>query len=176
MTAPPLQWSIDTKAVSHGNPAAFAFEASGAERDALKVYAGIEDLASFQSEVRVTTAGSGRFRVTGVLRSSLVQSSVIDLEAVRTRIEEKFAVEYWPAEDIPDAAADGSADADPPEALVLGRIPIGELLCEHFLVAIDPYPRNEGDNFQWEPPRPEPETSPFAELARFKVQKDSSAD
>src|SRR5271166_3969348 len=63
MTAPPLQWSIDTKAVSHGNPAAFAFEASGAERNALKLYAGIEDLASFQSEVRVTTAGRGGRRV-----------------------------------------------------------------------------------------------------------------
>jgi hypothetical protein len=176
MTAPPLQWSIDTKTVPRGNPAVFAFEAGSAGRDAVKRYAGIEDLASFQSEVRVTAAGSGRFKVTGVLRASLIQSSVVDLEHVRTSIEENFTVEYWPAEDIPDAVSEVPADAEPPEALVLGCIPIGGLLCELFLVAIDPYPRNEGDSFEWEPPQQEPETSPFAKLARFRLQKDCTDD
>jgi hypothetical protein len=176
MTALPLQWTIDTKTVSRDSPAAFAFEAGSAELDALKHYAGIEDLASFQSDVQVSATGSGRFRVTGTLLASLVQSSVVDLEAVHACIEESFNAEYWPAEDIPGAAAGAPVDAGPPEALVLGRIPIGELLCELFVVAIDPYPRNEGDSFEWDPPQPEPETSPFAELARFRPQKDSRED
>jgi hypothetical protein len=173
MNTLPLQWSVDSNDVSRGAPAVFSYEANSEELVALKRYTEIEDLTSFQAEMKVSALVGGRFRVSGTFRASLIQSSVVDLEAVPSRIEESFSVEYWPPESIADAEGDAvSFDSDPPEAIMRGQLLVGALLCELFAVAIDPYPRNEGDSFEWEPPQQEPEVSPFAGLAHFRTQKD----
>jgi hypothetical protein len=176
MTTIPLQWSVDTKAVAHA-PAEFSFEASAGELEGLKRYAEVEDLTSFLAHVKAVPLGQGKFRVTGKLQARLVQPSVVDLKAVPSNIEDSFSVEYWPEDSISEEAEETVPfDADLPELLVGGRIPIGSLLCELFLLSIDPYPRNEGDEFHWAPPSPEPIEGPFAELAHFRSRKDPNQD
>ncbi len=171
MTPLPLDWSVDINSVANA-PSVFCYEASARELDALKRYAEVEDLTSFSARVKIAPLPGGRFRASGTLQASVVQSSVVDLEAVPSSIEESFSVDYWPGESIGNAGEEAAAfDADPPEPITGGRIPVGELLCELLLVSIEPYPRNEGDTFDWTPPHPEPETSPFAGLVHLKPRK-----
>jgi len=171
----PLHWSVEAAPLEHA--AAFSFEARAQELEALKRYAGVEDLTSFKAEVKVSPLTGGRYRVSGTLRASLVQSSVVDLSAVPSSLEETFSVEYWPAGSIEDAAGEAiPLNADPPEPLDGARIPIGAFLSELFAVSIDPYPRNEGDNFEWNPPSPEADASPFARLAHLRVPKNPDGE
>ena len=118
----PLAWSIDTGSLAH-SPADFSYEASGKELDALKRYAGVEDLTAFKARVRISPLSGGKFRASGTLQASVVQASVVNLEAVSSSIEENFSVEYWPAELIGEAGRDASLEADPPEAIIAGHIP-----------------------------------------------------
>ncbi len=167
MDTPPLHWSVDVAAVAH-TPAGLSYEASAAELGALKRYAGIEDVTAFAAQVRISPLAGGKYRASGTLRASVVQASVVNLEPVPSSIEESFSVEYWPAEAIGEADADAPLEADLPEPLDGGRIPLGMLLSELFVLALDPYPRNPDDHLEWTPPQTGPEPGPFAKLARLK--------
>jgi hypothetical protein len=173
MNPPPLQWTIDLSAIGHA-AAAFSFEASTAELMSLKRYVEVEDLTSFKAKLRIVPIADDKFRVTGTLWADAVQSSIVDLSAVRASIEESFSVEYWPAALIQEVRDEAGApfDEDQPEPIVEGRIPIGLLLGEILAISVDPYPRNEGDVFEWEPRAEEPEASPFAELSRLRRPKE----
>jgi hypothetical protein len=176
MSTIPLQWSVDIKAAAHA-PAEFSYEASPGELEGLKRYAEVEDLTSFMAYVKAVPLGQGKFRVSGKLQARLVQPSVVDLKAVPSFIEESFSVDFWPEGSIEDEDEEALPfDTDPPEPFKGDRIPIGALLCELFLLSIDPYPRNEGDEFHWAPPSPEPESGPFADLAHFRPRKAQNED
>jgi len=176
MHALPLQWSIDIKSVGHA-PAVFTYEASSAELEALKRYVEVEDLTSFKAQVKIVPLAAGKYRASGKLQASAVQSSVVNLRAVPSSIEESFSVEYWPAESIENRGEEAAPfDAEPPEPIAGGKIPVGGLLCELLAVSIDPYPRNEGDAFEWTPPEPETEANPFAGLAHLRARKPPKDD
>jgi len=176
MSTMPLQWSVDIKAVAQA-PGEFSYEASAGELEALRRYAEVEDLTSFTASVKAVPLGEGKFRVSGKLQARLVQSSVVDLKAVPSFIEESFSVDYWPEGSVLDQGEEAVPfDTDPPEPIVGGRIPIGAFLCELFVLSIDPYPRNEGDEFQWASPSPEPDDGPFADLAHFRPRNDQNED
>jgi hypothetical protein len=170
MNETPLDWSVDTGPLAH-SPADFAYEANAKELDALKRYAGLEDLTAFTARFKISPLSGGKYRASGTLEASAVQASVVNLEAVPSSIEESFSVEYWPAESIPDADPGAPLEADPPEAIVAGHIPIGLLLCELFVLSLDPYPRNPEDKFEWTPPPAGADVSPFAGLAQLKTHK-----
>ncbi len=170
MTAPPLTWSIDAHAAH--SPASYFYEANARELDAVKRYAEVEGVASFKARVKVAPLSGGRFKVTGTLEASVVQASVVDLDAVPASIEENFAVEFWPEEAI--AGKEGHAvslEEEPPEPIVGDRLLIGAFLCELFSLSLDAYPRNPDDAFEWSAGESEPSTSPFADLARLRRQK-----
>jgi len=172
----PLQWSVDIKTVAHA-PEEFSYEANAVELEGLKRYAEAEDLTSFKADVKAVPLGHGKFRVSGKLQARLVQASVVDLKAVPSFIEESFSVDYWPEGSIQENGEEAIPfDTDPPEPIVGGRIQIGALLCELFALSIDPYPRNEGDEFQWAPHSPEPDANPFADLAHFRTHRAQNED
>ncbi len=170
MSTPPLHWSIDVHAIQA--PVSLSYEANAQELDALKRYAEVEDVKSFKAQVKIVPLSSGKFRATGILRADAVQASVVDLSAVPAAIEENFSAEFWPQDEIEGTGEEpASFEEEPPEAIVGGRILICEFLCELFSVSLDPYPRNEGDTFSWEPAKKEPSLTPFAELARLRQKK-----
>ncbi len=174
MTAAPLRWSIDTIPMAQA-PSEFSFAALPEELEALKAYAGLEALTVFTAEVKVVPLGGGKFRASGTLKANAVQASVVNLEPVPASIGESFTAEYWPAEAI-GSTEELPFDTDPPEPIVAGRIPLGMLLCELFAVSLDPYPRNEGDAFEWKPPEAPASVSPFASLAQLKPRKGGAAE
>lgn len=170
MTTPPLQWFIDVHSV-HATMS-FSFEAKREELEAIKLYAEVEEVQSFKSQLKVSPLSSGKFRVTGVLAVKAVQASVVDLGPVPASVEENFSVEYWPQETIEERGQESvSLGEDAPEPIAAGRIAIGSFLCELFSVSLDPYPRNPGDAFDWRPAESEERASPFADLVRLRKKK-----
>jgi len=170
MNETPLKWSVDTGLLPHSS-VDFSYEANKRELAALKRYAGVEDLTAFTARVKISPLSGGRYRASGAFQASAVQASVVNLKPVPSSIEESFSAEYWPAESIGDAGRDAPLDTDPPEPIVAGHIPIGLLLCELFVLSLDPYPRNPDDKFEWTPPEDRPDVSPFAGLAQLKAHK-----
>ena len=167
MNTPPLQWSADAASAAHA-AVDLSYEANAAELGALKHFAGIEDVTDFTAQVRISPLSGGRFRASGTLKASVVQASVVNLEPVPSSIQESFSVEYWPPEAIVETGEDVPFDAEAPEPLAGGRIPVGALLAELFALALDPYPRNPDDTLDWAPPQAGPEPGPFAKLCRLK--------
>lgn len=169
----PLHWAIDTASIARA-PVHFRYEASKEELRALQDYVALQDLPSLQAEVKVTPLGAAKFRVSGKLLANIVQSSVVDLSAVCSAIDETFSVDYWPEDSLERGESETVLlDSDPPEPLINGRIPIGKLLSEILALSMDPYPRNEGDKFEWQPAMWEPETGPFEGLAHFRPKRPS---
>ena len=167
MNTPPLQWSAETASAAR-SPVELSYEANAAELGAIKRYSGVEDVTEFTAQVKISPLSGGRFRTSGTLKASVVQASVVNLEPVPSTIQESFSVEYWPPEAIGEAGEDIPFDAELPEPLDGGRIPVGALLSEIFAVALDPYPRNPDDKLDWSPPQAEAEPGPFAKLTRLK--------
>jgi len=170
MNNPPLPWSIDVHSV-HA-PLSLSYGADKRELEALRRYAEVEEVTSFEAQVRVAPLSAGKFKVTGRLLADAVQASVVDLSAVPAAIDETFTVEFWPQELIEDRNEEAASfEDDPPEPISAGRIAIGEFLYEFFSVSLDPYPRNPNDAFSWQPAEKEPRVTPFAELAKLRQKK-----
>jgi hypothetical protein len=175
MNVLPLNWVIDVNAVQGST--SFSYEATAEELDALKRYLDVEDVTAYSAEVRVSPLAHGRYRAAGHFVSSVVQTSVISLEMVRSQIGEDFLAEYWPAEAIESANGETlPLEEEQPEAIVDGRLPIGSLLCELLALAIDPYPHNEGDVIQWTAQAAEIKSNPFAKLDQLKPKKGNGVE
>jgi hypothetical protein len=96
--------------------------------------------------------GGGLLRLSGHLSAEVRQACVVTLEPVASRIEEAFTQLYslgpGPAAVGREAAAaevvfDPEAE-EPPEALGPGGLDLGEVVAQHLVLALDPYPRAPG--------------------------------
>lgn len=134
-------------------------------------------------DVTYTVEGRGRdaYRVTGDLDAGVVQTCVITLEPVSDRVRESFTVTFRR-----DAATDGPKTARRPddteadmeilsaedvEPLIRDRIEVGRIVYETLSAGLNPYPRKEGAEFDWQDPRAEADrikTHPFAALKSLK--------
>jgi uncharacterized metal-binding protein YceD (DUF177 family) len=115
----------------------------------------------------------GIFRLTGTFTADVTQACVVTLEPVAGHIEEGFAVEFWPADQVKRAAEGERAvlSGDDIEPIEGGRIDVGRIVFEHLSAALDPYPRKSGAVLEWHEPESgasEPKPGPFAALAKLK--------
>ncbi len=121
--------------------------ADGAERAALARRFGLDSLDALTASVTLTKFGDGRrLRLSANFSADVVQSCVVTLEPVSSRIEDSFVLAY-------DEDAGGAAG---PEIVVLLKgqnspepwsgkvIDVGEAVAEHLALALDPYPRAPG--------------------------------
>lgn len=123
-----------------------------------------------------------RFRVRGELEADVVQSCIVTLDPVRTRIAESFEFEFWPSEAIAshrNVLASGDQEVfapDDPEAIVAQRLEIGRVIEELLAVALEPYPRAPGaslDPLQDQASDTSEESDgPFAALADWKPKRE----
>jgi uncharacterized metal-binding protein YceD (DUF177 family) len=155
-------------------------EASEAERQALAKAMDIPGIASLKAELTVSEVGRGRFEVTGQVHSKLSQVCVVTLEPFESEVTEPVEITFAPPEEVERAetAYAGRREEDPtglempepPDAVENGKIDLGKVAAEFLALALDPYPRKPGVEFQ----SPEPEgaedekESPFAVLAKLK--------
>jgi uncharacterized metal-binding protein YceD (DUF177 family) len=159
--------------------------ANAAECAALAQQTGVPAILDFRATLHVEPGRRGRFEVTGTIRAKLTQICVVTLEPFDSELSEEIEATFAPTEDAERAAARYAArpeetvsapdEEDPPDPIINGRIDLGVLATEFFVLGLDPYQRKPGVEFQPELGHttvPSDE-SPFAALARLK-DKDSS--
>ena len=147
-----------------------SIEADPAERDALARRFGLESLDALRAKVTVVPVRHGEIiSVEGKLAAEAVQKCVVTLGPVPARIEETFAVKLSPPSDAePEIEID--PEGDEPEPLEGESVDIGEIVAQHLALALDPYPRADGAEFEGVEGMVEepPVAGPFAALERLK--------
>ena len=131
------------------------------------------DLASLdrlEAELSVKPAGAG-WRLDGRVVSDLAQVCGVTLEPLPVHVDERFSVDLVEATEENPVPRVIEADPEAPEGpdwIEDGVIDLGAYALEHLALALDPYPRKPGAEF--EPPQTEAEPSPFAVLAQLKAK------
>jgi len=148
-------------------------QATPAVREALA--AELDLIACERLEVRysVKPLSQGRFLLKGTLEADVVQTCVVSLDPVETRLVEPFEVEFWPGlEETPEVIEFDPLDTREIEPMEGNIIPVGRIIYEQFASAVPIHPRKEGAVF--EPPSPreaDAPVNPFAVLKNLKQQE-----
>jgi uncharacterized metal-binding protein YceD (DUF177 family) len=157
--------------------------ADEAARSAVAKQAGIPALGSLKARLRIEALRRGRIEVTGELTATPSQICGVTLEPFENEVREQIEAVFAPEKDAEKAAArfasrpedadDEASSEEPPDPIIDGRIDLGQLVVEFFVLGLDPYPRKPGVAF--EAPvvvaSDIAEESPFAALAKLKQPK-----
>jgi uncharacterized metal-binding protein YceD (DUF177 family) len=138
----------------------------------LKIH-GVERVAATLS---LKPTGASAMLVSGRVKARVVQTDVVTLEPVAQAIDEEVDLTLVPAEERHRRPAP-IVDIDAPEAdedtFSNGRIDLGDIVSEHVALALDPYPRAAGVEFEEiVEDAPGPADSPFAALSKLKRDPD----
>ena len=151
---------------------------------------GLLSLESVEADLVFARGDSSAvIHVTGRIRAELSQSCVVTLEPIKAQVDAPF--EAWFA----DAQAavlfakarhdrklsKGSGEmpmldeSEDPEPVIEGKIDAGELVVQHLLLSIDPYPHKEGTHYEIGDDTvktvvSEPGKNPFAALKDWKAR------
>jgi uncharacterized metal-binding protein YceD (DUF177 family) len=150
--------------------------ANAAECAALAERFGLLSLDRLTASLGLVRRRSGLIEVHGRFEADLVQACVVTLEPVPAQLAAAFSVSFGVAPEASGADEGGEVvvsveGEDPPEAIVEGRIDLGEVVAQQLAVAIDPYPRSPAAAAAGSA-EPEGEAgrkpSPFAGLAAWR--------
>ena len=134
---------------------------------------GILGASKLSVHYRVVAISGGAYRLTGTLAADVEQACVVSLEPVGDNLKAAFEVEFWPdlkpTESDEEASILNGTDA---ERLEHGLIPVGRIVYETLSASLDPYPRREGAEFDWQDKAAEKSDSanPFSALSKLKGQ------
>jgi uncharacterized metal-binding protein YceD (DUF177 family) len=142
----------------------------------------LQAVESFNADITVAKWRRDGVRVSGKVLSDIIQTCSITLEPLSARIESEIDALFVPensklARPKIDENGEMILDADGPDApetFVGDQLDVGTIVEEFFGLAIDPYPRKEGVEFQLsaEPEEISPQkVSPFAKLAELKQKQ-----
>jgi uncharacterized metal-binding protein YceD (DUF177 family) len=144
---------------------------SDAERGALARFAGVLRVDSFAAKIDLKKLSPNRFRLVFSLDAEIVQACVVTLAEVPAHIQLTFdrQLHFEPA--LRRVADEGAVEVpledDAPEEIDSLHYDLAAALIEELILALDPYPRAPGVEFQ----APEGEgaaESPFAVLKGLK--------
>jgi len=146
-------------------------EAPADARAAIAKLANLRELPQLLATFDLTRRGAGVL-VRGRVQARVGQTCVVTLEPIENAVDEAIEVEFAPRSTDAEKRAAKEIDGDePPEALIDGRLDLGALATEFFLLGIDSYPRKPGAEFA--PPKAaETGDHPFAALAALKKRSD----
>jgi hypothetical protein len=148
-------------------------EADEAARGRIAKALGLDDLLSLTVEIRASPWLDGA-QIDGPWRARVRQTCGVTLEAFDSELEGEIHLRALPQGSAalggPDEAG-GELDLDPegedpPDVLADDRIDLGAYVVEDLSLAIDPFPRKPG--VQFETPEQPGQLSPFAVLAKLK--------
>jgi len=150
-----------------------SISATEEQRAALAAFSGVLRIDSFEARVLLKKLSTDRFRLDFRLNADLAQACVVTLVEVPERIEREFMRELHfnaalhrspnlpEAEDIP-------LDDELPEEIGSLHYDLAGPLIEEFLLAIEPYPRAAGGEFQPPEDGAKARENPFAILKGLK--------
>lgn len=169
-----LAFCIEVEAVGSEDKT-YHFEVTAAIRGVEAERLGLLAIDCLQFDASVSGDGGGvSLRVH--FTADVVQSCVVTLDPVRSRIDEGIELCYAPSEEAHLGAKGSFVDPlkeNGPEPLVNGSIDVGRVVMEHLLLALDPYPRRSGAKFKFQDSFDDSSTSPFA-LLSIKKETESS--
>lgn len=145
--------------------------ASEQERAQITQALGLAALERLEATYRIVAIAGGGWRLAGTLSADVVQSCVVSLEPVPSKVDAEFAVEFWRDLEEPEGGEDKSVlEGADVEALEGDAIPSGRIVFEALSGALDPYPRKQDAAFEWQekPAAGEEKSNPFSVLARMK--------
>lgn len=143
------------------------------ELRALATWAGVEEVTRLKAHVLVHAESRTRFLEEVQFEADIVQSCVVTLQPVRTRIARTLTrmLHFVPGlqrfDDKGGAVSATAVAEDSPDEIDSPVYDLGTPLREELVLAIDPYPRAPGVAFEV-PADEAPPESPFAVLEKLK--------
>ena len=123
-------------------------EATEKEQLDISVELALLDVSALSAEVTLNRDEEGTIHVTGRVVAQIVQSCVVSLDPVAQAIDEPVVLSFIQERSRaqPSGRKVAAVDVDPiqddpPEVLSGSIIDLGAIILEHFVLAIDPYPR-----------------------------------
>jgi uncharacterized metal-binding protein YceD (DUF177 family) len=149
------------------------FTTTEEERAALAHFTQVPRIEGFAGRVELKKLSSDRFRLDFTLEADIAQSCVVTLVDVPAHIALGFTRELHfsaPLRRTPDlpAATEIALEDDRPEEIDSLHYDLTTPLIEEFVLALDPYPRAPGVEFQPQIEGEEAPESPFAVLKGLK--------
>lgn len=147
-------------------------EAPDSVRAAVAQLAGVRDVERLSAVFDLTRRGAG-VQVDGQVSGRVGQTCVVTLEPIENDVAETVDLRFTPQAavvDDADAATEryaASADEEPPEPLIGGKVDLGAIATEFLMLGIDPYPRKPGAEFA-APKVEDRGAHPFAALEALK--------
>jgi uncharacterized metal-binding protein YceD (DUF177 family) len=146
-------------------------QAEAGEREALARRFDLHGIEALTASLDLRPEPGGTIRVRGRLLAEVVQSCVVTLEPVATRVDAPLDLRL-----LPDGQEPADEDPDSPDEIESpGDVAdLGEALAEQLALALDPYPRAPGAQLpEGTQDAEEPETAParpnpFAALKSLK--------
>lgn len=147
--------------------------------EALARRLGVQEVKALEADLKIMPAAGGTFEVTGGFKADIVQTCVVTLEPIESRIEEPLEGWFTDREKtLSFAKARQDRDTkkghvevemlderEDPEEMVNGHIDLGELVTQHLSLAINPYPHKEGVSYEFGDDQPvKPARNPFEAL------------
>ena len=126
-------------------------EARPAEREALARRFGIIALSVLTARLDIQPikeAGMVGARVQGEFKARVTQNCVVTLEPFESDVAEPIELDLLPPEAVEGDEAAGSYLNEAVEPLEGDRLDLGELVAQHLSLALDPYPRRPGAQFE----------------------------
>jgi uncharacterized metal-binding protein YceD (DUF177 family) len=135
----------------------------------------VSSIEKFSAKVDVKRIAPNRFRLDGAILADLTQACVVTLEPVKDHIERSFSRELNLVRPLrhaapePEALAAGAGEDDAPEEIDNPRYDMAGPVLEEFSLAINPYPRSPGAEFESVTDPAAPPDNPFAVLKSLKT-------
>ena len=156
------------------------------ERAALAKRFDLLSLSRLEAWVTVKPQAKGRIvRLNGRFEGEVEQTCVVTLEPVAATVSDDFSM-VFSAEAVDNAPGREVLlevdEDDLPEPIIDGVIDLGEMVAEHFSLALDPFPRKPGVEFtpesigneaQGDDTAGDGKPNPFAVLATLRKSDDN---
>jgi uncharacterized metal-binding protein YceD (DUF177 family) len=128
-------------------------------------------VSNLSSRYRVVAISGGAYRLTGSVSAGVVQACIVSLEPVSGKVNANFEVEFWPELKSEESEEESEIlNAAEVEQLDRGTIQVGRIVFETLSASLNPYPRRDGAEFNWQDPKSEGAgaPNPFAALSKLK--------
>lgn len=132
----------------------------------------VDAIEDFTARLRLSRASKDEFVAEGSFKATVVQTCIVTLKPVRTRIDQDVSRRYRV---LPRNVAklkvpiiDVAVDDEETETVESPRVDLAAAVLEELVLAIDPYPRAEGAEFEGGGEAAPEEDSPFAVLKALK--------
>jgi uncharacterized metal-binding protein YceD (DUF177 family) len=155
----------------------YKIEATASERAQLVADLGLVDIVALSAEMTLTRGKTGETRVEGRVRADIVQNCVVSLDPVPQTVDEAISRQFVedgsrlapvPPKPAAEVKIEPMEEEEPPDILTGPTIDLGTIVVEHFILAIDPYPRAPGAALPENPAEDAGGDSPFAALAKIR--------